>query len=475
MLKLLYNAVGKLTRFFLRHIEILLISALIVVAAVQYYVRPQSQTYDQVLETGKLRVLITDEPDSQYVFDNNHYGFEYEILNSFAASIGVELELQIVPYGQLFTRLSSGKADIAVGGILDSNFVRRVSTPTIAWYQAQTTVVYRRGTQRPKEIQDLAGEPVLASARYYEINELKDLNLRDDYRSEYDLLNAVAVGTERFALSTNYRARNARHYLPELNRSFILPDTLGVVWALPKRHDERLMNAINNFLSEIMAEDIPQILAENYFKLPKRLHTYDALAIHKNIQRVLPNFEYAFRKAARESGIDWQLLAAIAYQESHWSNDAKSPTGVRGIMQLTNDTADFLGVEDRLDMSKSIDAAGRYLLFLKSRIPESVKEPDRTWFAVGAYNMGLQHIKFAHKKAQKEGLRDPQKWDTISKLLPKLYGKPLSNGKQAQTYVERVRIFTDILRFYDIHQRGQMILTPLELQELQELESAAES
>lgn len=475
MLKLLYNAVGKLTRFFLRHIEILLISALIVVAAVQYYVRPQSQTYDQVLETGKLRVLITDEPDSQYVFDNNHYGFEYEILNSFAASIGVELELQIVPYGQLFTRLSSGKADIAVGGILDSNFVRRVSTPTIAWYQAQTTVVYRRGTQRPKEIQDLAGEPVLASARYYEINELKDLNLRDDYRSEYDLLNAVAVGTERFALSTNYRARNARHYLPELNRSFILPDTLGVVWALPKRHDERLMNAINNFLSEIMAEDIPQILAENYFKLPKRLHTYDALAIHKNIQRVLPNFEYAFRKAAREGGIDWQLLAAIAYQESHWSNDAKSPTGVRGIMQLTNDTADFLGVEDRLDMSKSIDAAGRYLLFLKSRIPESVKEPDRTWFAVGAYNMGLQHIKFAHKKAQKEGLRDPQKWDTISKLLPKLYGKPLSNGKQAQTYVERVRIFTDILRFYDIHQRGQMILTPLELQELQELESAAES
>jgi len=409
------------------------------------------------------------------VFDQKHYGFEYEILNSFAASIGVELELEIVPYGQLFTRLSGGDADIAVGGILDSNFVRRVSTPTTAWYQAQTTVVYRRGTQRPREIEDLGDQPVLASARYYEINELQALNLKDDYRSEYDLLNAVALGTERFALSTNYRARNARHYLPELNRSFILPETLGVVWALPKRHDPRLMNAINNFLHEIMLENIPQMLAENYFKLPKRLHTYDALAIHKNIQRVLPNFEYAFRKAAREGGIDWHLLAAIAYQESHWSNDAKSPTGVRGIMQLTNDTADFLGVEDRLDMSKSIDAAGRYLLFLKSRIPESVQEPERTWFAVGAYNMGLQHIKFAHKKAQQEGLEDPQKWDTVSQLLPTLYGKPLSNGKQAQTYVERVRIFTDILRFYDLHQRDQMIFNPLELEELEEIGSAAES
>ncbi len=475
MFKLLYNWVGKLARFFIRHIEMLLISALIVVAAVQYYVRPQSQSYDQVLETGKLRVLITDEPDSQYVFDQKHYGFEYEILNSFAASIGVELELEIVPYGQLFTRLSSGDADIAVGGILDSNFVRRVSTPTVEWYQAQTTVVYRRGTQRPKEIDDLGSEPVLASARYYEIDELEALNLRDDHRSEYDLLNAVAMGAERFALSTNYRARNARHYLPELNRSFILPDTLGVVWALPKRHDVKLLNAINNFLNEIMLEDIPQILAENYFKLPKRLHTYDALAIHKDIQSVLPSFEYAFRKAAREGGVDWQLLAAIAYQESHWSNDAQSPTGVRGIMQLTNDTADFLGVDDRLDMSKSIDAAGRYLLFLKSRIPEPVEEPDRTWFAVGAYNMGLQHIKFAYKKAQREGLQDPQKWDTVSQLLPQLYGKPSSNGKQAQTYVERVRIFTDILRFYDLHQRDQMILAPLEPQELEELESAAES
>ena len=464
MFKLLGVSIKRLIRFGLNNIEMLLISALIFVAAVQYYVRPQSQTYDQVLETGKLRVLITDEPDSQYIFDKQHYGFEYEILNTFAESIGAELELEVVPYGELFTRLDNGVADIAVGGILDSSFVRRVSTPTIAWYQAQTTVVYQRGTKRPKKVEDLAGESVLTSARYYEIDELKALNLKDDHRSEYDLLSAVALGKERYALSTNYRARNARHYLPELNRSFILPETLGVVWALPKRHDVKLMNAVNQFLEEILRDKLPETLAENYFKLPKRLHTYDALAIHKGIQSVLPNFEYAFRKAARQGDIDWQLLAAIAYQESHWSNDAESPTGVRGIMQLTNKTAEFLGIEDRLDMSKSIGAASRYLLFLKSRIPESVKEPDRTWFAVAAYNRGLQHILFAYKKARQDGLADPQKWSTINGLLPMLYGEPSARGVQTQKYVERVQIFTDILRFYDLHQRDQMILAPIDFE-----------
>ncbi|MEM7026579.1 MAG: TRAP transporter small permease subunit, partial [Pseudomonadota bacterium] len=35
-------------------------------------------------------------------------------------------------------------------------------------------------------------------------------------------------------------------------------------------------------------------------------------------------------------------LAAIGYQESHWRSQAVSPTGVRGIMMLTESTAELL-------------------------------------------------------------------------------------------------------------------------------------
>lgn len=59
------------------------------------------------------------------------------------------------------------------------------------------------------------------------------------------------------------------------------------------------------------------------------------------IDSVLPNFRPLFEKHANE--IDWKLLAAIAYQESHWNPQATSPTGVRGLMMLTRATADGLG------------------------------------------------------------------------------------------------------------------------------------
>jgi len=325
-------------------------------------------------------------------------------------------------------------------------------------FQAQTTVVYKRGTKRPKRIEDLAGAPILASARYYDIERLQVLNLLDDHRSEYELLTAVHQGSVRYVLSTNYRARNANHYLPNLNRAFILPDKLDIVWAMPKRYDAKLLAVLNQFLQTALDEDLPNKLADYYFSLPERLSTFDALAIQRRIEDTLPDFEYAFRTAARKGNIDWHLLAAIAYQESRWSNDALSPTGVRGIMQLTESTAQYLDVDDRMDMSQTIKAAARYIRSLRKRLPKDIKEPQRTWFAVGAYNIGLKHIRRAYHKANELGLESTQ-WNTISQVLPNLYGEPFAKGVQAKNYVQKVQIFTDILRFYDIHQRREAILT----------------
>ena len=464
----LFKPVTELVRFLFRNIEALLIGGLIVVAAVQYLARPQSQSYDEIIASGELRVLITDEPDSQYVFNRQRFGFEYELLDRFAKSLDVKLKLEVVPYGEIFSLLDNGVADLAVGGILLSPFVQRVSQPTEPWYQAKTTVVYKRGTPRPVEIEDLASESVLTSARYFGIDELEVLNLKDDHRSEYQLMSAVDSGDERFVLSTNYRARNAKHYLPNLNRSFILPDKLDVVWALPKQYDPKLLSVLNEFLQEAVANKLPSRLADSYFRLPKRLSTYDALAIHRKIQNVLPEFETPFRRAAIKANVDWQMLAAMSYQESRWSNDARSPTGVRGIMQLTTQTAAFLGVDDRMDMSQSIDAAARYIAHLRSRLPEKIKEPERTWFAVGAYNVGLKHVNYAYRKARDQGI-DRTKWKTVSNLLPTLYDKPFPRGVQAQDYVERVQIFTDILRFYDLHQRVESELASDQLAEGLEL------
>mgnify|MGYP006095142459 CR=1 FL=1 len=460
ILKLPSKVFYQLIRFSAKHLELIVISFLILLAAVQYHVRPQSQSLLEMRDSGVIRVLISDDPDSQYIFNKQHYGFEYEMLARFAAQNDLELELEIVPFAELFSLLDSGAGDIAIGGILSNSYVERVAKPTVPWYQAKTTVVYQRGTDKPESLEEFGLQGVKASARYYGIEGFDELNLIDDHRSEYALLSAVAKGTERFAISTNYRANNAKHYLPNLNRSFILPNRVDLVWALPRVHDVELLSVLNKFLQTSIADDVPNKLAKSYLALPKKLTTYDALSIHKNINKVLPEFEFAFRKAARRGGIDWPLLAAISYQESKWSNAARSPTGVRGIMQLTVLTAKALGVDDRLDMTQSIDAAAVYVNQLRARLPKKIKEPERTWFAVGAYNVGYKHVLNAYKKARDLGL-DRTKWQTISDLLPTLYGAPFANGVQAQSYVERVQIFTDILRFYDLHQRDEIEFRPI--------------
>ena len=452
--RLLFMPLRNLWRFFVAHIDIVLITALVFIAAIQYYVRPQSQSYHEIQNSGTLRVLISDEPDSQYLFNNQYYGFEYELLATFARSLDVELELVVVPYGELFTLLDSGAGDIAVGGILDTEFVQRVSQPTIPWFEAKTTVVFKRGTKLPKTVEDFNGETILSSARYYGLQNFDSMQLIDDHRSEYELLNAVAIGENAYAISTDYRARNAKHYLPELNRSFILPDKVNLVWSLPKKHDQSLLAVLNQFLQVAIDNDLPAKLEKHYLGIPNLLSPYDATTFRNKIISVLPEYEELFRSAARKVGIDWTLLAAMSYQESHWSNDARSHTGVRGIMQITTATAEYLKIDDRLDISQTIDAAASYVKALKDRLPDDIKEPQRTWFAVGAYNAGYRHIREAYNRAKREGLESAE-WNTIAQLLPRLYGEPFNQGVQARDYVERIQIFTDILRFHDNYLRDK--------------------
>ena len=101
--------------------------------------------------------------------------------------------------------------------------------------------------------------------------------------------------------------------------------------------------------------------------------------------------------------MDWRLLAAIGYQESHWDPTASSYTGVRGLMMLTRRTANQLGVTDRLDPWQSIEGGARYLLQLSERLPERIGEPDRTWMALAAYNMGMGHLEDARVLTQRQG------------------------------------------------------------------------
>jgi membrane-bound lytic murein transglycosylase F len=142
----------------------------------------------------------------------------------------------------------------------------------------------------------------------------------------------------------------------------------------------------------------------------------------------------------------------MAYQESHWNPDAESPTGVRGLMMLTNAAASDLGVEDRLDPAQSIRGGAQYLKKMLQALPENIPEPDRTWLALAAYNIGLGHLEDARMLTQKNK-GDPDKWVDVKANLPLLSQKKwfqqtrygYARGREPVRYVENIRTYHDIL------------------------------
>jgi len=119
---------------------------------------------------------------------------------------------------------------------------------------------------------------------------------------------------------------------------------------------------------------------------------------------------------------------------------------------LTRATAADMGYENRIEPRNSIMGGGRYLAQLKKRLPERIQDPDRTWFALAAYNIGMGHLHDARIITQKRG-GNPDKWMDVKDNLPLLMQKRwykdtkygYARGNEAFRYVENIRSYYDIL------------------------------
>ena len=123
---------------------------------------------------------------------------------------------------------------------------------------------------------------------------------------------------------------------------------------------------------------------------------------------------------------------------------------------LTEDTADRLGVDDRLAPRASIVGGARYFALLREQLPAEVPEPDRSWMAVAAYNLGMGHFNGARQIAASLK-RDVHAWLDIKEVLPLLsrpaYAARLKSGAarggEAVTTAENVRTYYEILSRFE--------------------------
>jgi len=183
-------------------------------------------------------------------------------------------------------------------------------------------------------------------------------------------------------------------------------------------------------------------------RLPKRL----AADFHGHIETRLPHLRTPFEVAARETGFSWRMLAALGYQESRWRPAAVSPRGAQGVMMLMPQTAKKMGVDNVFSADENILGGARYLAYMKERIPQRIRDPDRTWMAMAAYNIGIGHLEDARIITQMRK-KNPDRWADVRANLPRLSDprwhsrvkRGYANGQETVQFVERVTQFAAIL------------------------------
>ncbi|EKT4523839.1 membrane-bound lytic murein transglycosylase MltF [Pseudomonas putida] len=418
-------------------------------------------TLERVKEDGVLRVITRNSPATYFQDRNGETGFEYELVKRFADDLGVKLEIETADsLDDLFDQLGKPSGPVlAAAGLVSSEKRTAQAKFSHPYLEVTPQVIYRNGRSRPTNVKGLIGKKIMVlkgSSHADQLAELKKQNPTLEYEESdavevVDLLRMVDEGQIDLTLVDSNELAMNQVYFPNVRVAFDLGDSRDQRWALAPGEDNSLLNEVNEFLDKAQKNGTLQRLKERYYGHVDVLGYVGAYTFAQHLQQRLPKYEKHFRASSKVEQVDWRLLAAIGYQESMWQPEVTSKTGVRGLMMLTQRTAQAMGVSNRLDPKQSIQGGAKYFVLIKSQLDDSIKEPDRTWFALAAYNVGSGHLEDARMLAKREGL-NPNKWLDVKKMLPRLSQKQWYR-KTRYGYArggEPVHFVANIRRYYDI-------------------------
>ncbi len=424
---------------------------------------PLPSMIDQIKTLGELRVVTRNGPLTYYRGpDDMPEGPEYELARRFADELGVKLK--IIPkrsYAEIYAALASGEAHLAAAGLK----VPAQDIPGVefgpAYQRVREHLIYRRGAQRPGSLAEIgAGDLEIAagSSHAKTLRAFRDglpdlVWVENSSTDSQALLDEVADGSIDYTIADSTEFALAHDAHPDLRIAFDLPGSQSLAWAASDR-DPEFSHDMSNYFARLNVDGELAAIVKRYYGRSEDLEFVGARGFMRHLQYRLPLYQKWFEEAAEQSSQDWRLLAAIGYQESKWNPSAASASGAKGLMQLTVETATEAKVTNLNDARQSIFGGARYFRQVYEKIPAHVPEPDRTWFALAAYNIGYGHVEDARVLAQKSG-RDPDSWQDVREFLPLLEQERwytqtengYARGWEPVRYVDNVRGYRDLLEW----------------------------
>lgn len=414
------------------------------------------------LNDGKELVVLTrNAPTTWYEGRDGVTGPEYDLINSFASHYKLKVRFEFIDsIDEMLDAIRDDKAHLGASGITITDR-RKMNNLEFAktYQQVKQLLVCRRGNRLPRAIEDLIdlNLVVIDGSSYVEtLIELKqkipDLEWQvSNEDSTEQLLEKVWQKQIDCTLADSNIVSINRRYYPELVVAFPMSEDQPLAWVLSPKWSG-LKKDIDVWLTRIKENGELATIMDRYYGHIELYDYVDIKRFGKRIKKRLPKYIDQFKTSAKQYNLSWTLLAAQAYQESHWNPKARSPTGVRGMMMLTRNTAKSVDVTNRLDPVQSIKGGAKYLRRMIRRIPDEVEEDDRIWFALAAYNVGYGHLKDAQILAIRLG-KNPNRWVDMKEVLPLLTVKKhyktlkygYARGTEPVQYVQRIREYQQIL------------------------------
>ncbi len=417
----------------------------------------------QRLQAGqKLKIATVGGPLTCYSGIEGPGGLEYDLVSEFAHSLDLLPVFTVFPDRETAIRaVKTGQQHMAAAFIMPNTEQKRHTLPSIPWHMSSLRLLQNMADKdKISQLNETqAAITVPAISLQHEILLQSNPNMAQSATSEASeesLLQQLNTGKIRATLTNTEQIRAHKPFLPMLSKGIAIPQAATIHWIFSRNFDTSLRDRANEFLAlKLVSGELDRQINRALSQLPEQDYV-TRRDFWRALTGQLPKYINSFKSAARETGIDWRLLAAISYQESHWKPEARSPFGAVGMMMLTATTAKQHKVKNRKDPNQNILAGAKHLLWMMERLPKRIQGEDQLWFTLANYNIGYGHLEDARILTQRQKA-DPDKWEEVKKRLPLLsqeaYYSTLKHGKarggEPVHYVRNIRYYYALLVRWD--------------------------
>jgi len=387
-------------------------------------------------------------------------GYEYRLTQLLGEALNVKVEYRVYDSTEEVLRaIRDGEGHLAAASLVPTDERQRDLRFGPHYKTIQQWLVCSDDLPAlPRAVADLSGLRIDTPAATTYADKLAELQQQNPYIrgrvlediNTEQLLKRVDTGELDCAIADSHIVEANRRYYPRVQVAMTLEERQPLAWALPKEADE-LAAVLEHWFARLKntqtLAQLDRLLTNN----DDDLNEQETATFAQHIDKVLPRYQKHFETAAQDVALPWTLLAAVAYQESHWQPHARGAGG-EGMMMLSRAAAGEVKVKNRLDPQQNIKGGGRYLAQILQTLPEQVQGRDRYWMALVAYNIGPGHLHDAFKLARHLG-KDPYTWHNVKTILPLLSKKQFrrylkhgyARGGASVQYAERIIDYQDII------------------------------